>query len=310
MKKYISLALFLLLAGGTNLLAQPQEQKVPGGLVGLSVKPGGLLIQHISLGEEYDLYEQSGIKLSIHNQDDRPHIFQLSTHKPSTVADGKWIKGYLEIPDPSWYWFEKGQIRIEANSIKEAKMYLRIPAEERYYNQHWVAALGVKGLSEPGQMIALSAYPKVYIETEVKEDVLERSSGLIGLEPSTVSLKEVALGMRKRAKVRISNNDNKVHRYKIMSMVFPADPRKRQITISPGCEWIPQTGWIRPKERWVRVDPGEAKEIYFAVQISKEKAHYNKMYEGILFFEPQGGLAGFVRVQIQTEKFEPEQGEK
>ena len=159
-------------------------------------------------------------------------------------------------------------------------------------------------------MIALSAYPKVYIETEVKEDVLERAAGLIGLEPSIVSLKEVALGMRKRSKVRICNNDNKVHRYKIMSMVFPADPRKRQITISPGYEWIPQTSWIRPKERWVRVGPGEAKEIYFAVQISKEKANYNKMYEGILFFEPQGGLAGFVRVQIQTEKFEPEQGEK
>ena len=54
------------------LMAPPviQAQEEPGGRrgTGLSVEPGGLLIQHVIPGETYDLGERSGVFLKVSNQ--------------------------------------------------------------------------------------------------------------------------------------------------------------------------------------------------------------------------------------------------
>jgi len=292
----------IILLCGANIFAQegpPETVKPP---MGLRVEPGGMMVQYVPLGITYDFYESVGIPLVIYNRDASPHTYILSADKPSTVAARKWLKGYSEIPDPSWMWFEKDEVTIEAQGKTEVKMYLKIPDEEKYYNQHWSVALGVKGKAEPGQMLALAAYPRVQIETLSKEDVNERPDGAIGFVPSTLLVEDLVLGKKEELKLKIYNNDTNCHIYKIRSEVFPKDPTKELIHTSPTYSWIPEPNWVKPDTRRVTIDGQESLELTVRVEVPKDKENYKRSWESILFIEPDKGLPGFVRVQIKTER--------
>ena len=43
---------------------------------------------------------------------------------------------------------------VPASGIAEVRIYLAIPDEERYYNQHWVALIEVKGKPMEGEGVA------------------------------------------------------------------------------------------------------------------------------------------------------------
>lgn len=296
MKKFIFSTILFLAVGTINLSAQPEESRI-----GLAVEPGGLLIQNVKPGEVYDIEEISGVTLNITNQDNRPHTYILTTHKPSMVAAREWIKGYLEIPDPIWFWFEKDEIIVDANSTAKVKMFLKIPDEEKYYNQHWSVSLLVKAKPEPGHMLGLAVAPNFQIETKTKEELEVKPDGLVAFEPSLIRLEDVTLGSKIEAKVRLYNNDDKKHRYRVSSQIFPEDPNKRQITISPNYSWISNPEWIRP-EGTVKIGPGESADLSFNVKVPKDERYYGKKWEAIIFVEPEEGLSGFVRVQIETEK--------
>ena len=296
------LIITLLLSTSLYVSAEEKPKEAPRPPMGLRVEPGGMLVQSVPLGTTYDFYESVGIPLTIYNRDISPHTYVLSTDKPSTVAARKWLKGYLEIPDPSWFWFEKGEVTVEANSKKEVKMYLKIPDEEKYYNQHWTVALGVKGKPEPGQMLALAAYPRIQIETLSRDDIKAKPDGIRGFAPSIVSFEDVALGKKRELKIRIYNNDTRRHRYKIRSKVFPKDPMRELIHTSPAYSWIPNPRWIRPKRSAVTIDSQDSRELTVSIKVPKNKENYNRKWEGILLIEPKKGLPGFVRIQVTTAK--------
>ncbi len=117
------------LAAGVMLLAGVVEISRS---VGLAVSPAGLLVQEVRPGEVCSIYEVSKTGLTIYNRDDEPHTYFLSTHRPSTVGNRKWERGYLEIPDPTWCWFGKEELTVEANGKGLAKIYLEVPDEEKY----------------------------------------------------------------------------------------------------------------------------------------------------------------------------------
>lgn len=285
-----------------NLFAQqeqaPEEEKTKPSM-GLSVQPGGLLIQYVKLGQTYDLYEKSGIALIIENKDDKPHTYILTTSKPSEVGNKKWLKGYLEIPDHSWFWFEKNEVTVEAQSKQEVKMFLKIPQEERYYNQHWAVSLGITGKPEKGEMLTLAVYPRYQIETESKVGLKEKPDGIIGFEPATLIFENLGLEKKEKAKIIIYNNDKKAHRYRIIPKIIEVDPTREQIVASPGFSWIPEIKWIRIKKR-LRIEPGETKELIVTVKIPKKEEYQQKKWETLIFVEPVEGQSGFVRIQIQT----------
>lgn len=300
-KLFLGLIMFLCL---NNLFAQQEEpsqaqteQEKPKPSLGLSVQPGGLLIQYVKLGENYDLHQKSGIALLIENKDAQAHTYILSTSKPSQVGNKKWLKGYLEVPEPSWFWFEKDEVTVEAQSKKEVKMFLKIPQEEKYYNQHWAVSLGISGKPEAGQMLALAVYPRYQLETEGKTGLKEKPDGLIGFEPSTLLFENLALGKKGKAKIIIYNNDKKTHTYKIIPQIIAVDPTREQIVATPGYSWIPEIKWIRIKKR-LRIEPGESKELIVFVNIPNKQEYHQRKWEALIFVEPEEGLPGFVRIQI------------
>ncbi len=317
-KNKILFGLILFLSLNNNLFAQQekqvQEEKQKPSL-GLSVYPGGLLIQKITLGETYDLYEKSGVALQIENKDGNPHTYVIGALKPSQVGNTKWLQGYSEISDPGWFWVESAEVTVEAQSKKQVRMFLKIPDEKKYYNQHWTVSLGISGKPEAGQMLSLAVYPRYQIETESKTGLKERPEGLTGIEPGSMVFENVPLGQKEKKKIKIYNNDTRLHYYTIASKIIEVDPTREQIGVSAGYSWIPDIKWLKPgsnlkniltsfslSKSTLRILPNENKELAIAVKIPEKKEHYQKKWEALIFIEPDDGRPSFVRVQIDTEK--------
>jgi len=268
---------------------------------GLAVSPGGLLIQEIVPGKLYDLYEISKIGLTIYNKDNKPHTYVLSTHKPSEVGNRKWEKGYLEIPNPQWCWFDKKEIEVEANGKGFVRIYLQIPDEEKYYNQHWVVAIGVIGKTKIGLGVALGIYVRLQIETKSKADIKEKPDGIIAFKPSTVRFKDVSLDNTRESKVVIYNNDDEIHTYRITSL-FHIKGVERKNYLTHLYEAIPDTRWISLSKSKVRINPGQFYTLFLKLRIPNDPEYYGRKWEDILLVQPDKGLPGFIRVQIETRK--------
>lgn len=266
----------------------------------LSVEPGWLLIQKVPIGQLYDIDYVRKIRLRIYNGSDKPRRYSIKVDKPIKVG-AKVLKGYTQIPDPSWFWFEENEVLVAADSIEEIKMFLRIPNEEKYYNQKWAVGIDVERKPEPGERLVLAVSGVFYIETESRSEVKERPAGLLGLVPGTVVLENVSLGKSKATtKIKIYNNDSKPHLYKISSIIPFAEPGRQVITPSPNFSWIPRKEWLKPDKSTLKIGPQETKEITLDLDIPKKTNFLNQRWEGIIFFESEEGLSNFVRVQIKT----------
>jgi hypothetical protein len=133
----------------------------------LGVSPSGFIVHEIAPGRQYDVYRESGVRLTINNGDDSTHTYVLSSHRPSTR--GRWEKGYLEIPDPKWCWFDRQEVTVGPHAKGYANLLLKVPDEEKYYNQRWAVTFGIEG--KPGPLgIALAIDVRAQIETQSKAD--------------------------------------------------------------------------------------------------------------------------------------------
>ena len=96
---YVGYCLFLLLI---SFKAEPAS---------LKVSPAGFIIHNLTPGKVYNLHQETGLRLTIYNDDEVSHRYTVSVHRPSEV--GRWEKGYSEIPDSKWCWFEEKEISVE-----------------------------------------------------------------------------------------------------------------------------------------------------------------------------------------------------
>jgi hypothetical protein len=210
----------------------------------------------------------------------------------------------LEIPDPNWLWFEQEEVTVEPNSQAKVNLYLKIPGEEKYYNQHWAISLGITGKPEAGQSVALALYPRIEIETLAKENVSKKPDGIVAVKPSTLLFKDVSLGKKEKTDLKIFNGGGEKHAFALTPMIFPPDSKKRQIFPSPGYIWIPNTEWIKANKKEVEIGSGKSKEVSVEITIPETAAYARKNWEAILWIEPKKGEPAFTRIQIQTKPME------
>lgn len=267
--------------------------------IGIKVWPGSMIIQNSPLGEIYDLDKEKGIKLKITNEDEIAHTYSITAYQPSNIGSEGAI-GYLDIPNPEWLYFEKSEIKIGANSEGETKMYLKVPQEDKYYNQHWVVSVGVETKPEAGGMFVLACYPRFLIETQSKEDLTEKPYGSIAFAPSVVIFDAVQYGSLKKAKIKIYNNDIIKHSYKIEPLDRDSEAAKRWISLSSGYNWIPESKWITPGEAEITIPPQKNYELTVTLDIPKQEDNYGRKWEEIFLVTPDMGKTGFFRVQINT----------
>ena len=306
----ILLTASLLVCGSCRLLiaaAAPASEQPPA--LGLAVQPGGMLIQDISPGGRYDLKEKTGIGLTVFNRDSRDHTYLLSTHRPSEVGNRRLPSGYFDIPDPSWFRFEKPEVHVPAQGSVEVGMYLEVPGDERYHNQHWSVSVGVVGKPGPGEMLTLAVYPRFEIETTpaTRAELRLRPAGEIGLAPSVVVFSGLAPGDRREAEFVLCNNDrrHRAHRYDFTILPEGESGDGRRIFPSAGYAWVPGTSWLRTRYPSVWVGKGRSLAVPFRVKIPNGLRPHAKGWEGIIFIKREDGATGFVRVVIKTDTLSP-----
>jgi len=280
----------------TPLMSEEKENsKLP---LGLSARPGVFCFSKIPVGKKYEL----PLPLRIKNKSDKDRTYFLFTYKQSEDSNIKQVEGYADMLDPNWFFFERDEVTVEASGISEVKMYSQIPNNDRYYNQHWVVGLGVKGMPGEGEAVALAVYPRYFLETESKDDLAVKPYGLTGIKPSVVTLKDVPLKKIERmAQIQIFNNDYISRQYQIASVISPKD-QERGIFVSPAYSWMPDPNWVIPEQKELSIDGSQSETIAVGLNIPQEDRNRGKRWESLLMVRPDQGQPRFVRIKITTKK--------
>ncbi len=254
----------------------------------LKVGPAGFIIHNVTPGTTYDVHKETGLQLKIYNDSAVTRTYLLSTHRPS--EGGKWEKGYLEIPDPTWCRFEQNEITVEANSNAPARFHLKIPGEDRYYNQHWVVTLNVAGKPGSGGGVGVAINVRAQIETRSRADLNKViPDGLMGVVPSVLTLQAEGKG-----EVIIFNNGPSNETYKVYTLT---DKETFHKYISAGLSPFPEADWIRPDNGSLMIPAGGRTTLGLTAALPETHRNSSGKHEAIIFVEGQSA-SGFVRVRI------------
>lgn len=314
-------SIIVLLVVGLGAHAHPARAEASGASVaapvlGLAAEPGGMLIQGVEPGKVYDLEDKTGILLTIRNRDRADHTYLLSTHRPSEVGNRRLPVGYSDVVDPSWLSFEQPEVRVPAQGSSRVRMYLEIPDDERYRNQHWSVSVAIVGKAEPGETLTLALYPRYEIETASapREELRLRPAGQIGLCPRIAGF-DLLPGSTQTREVVICNNDRKRHSYRISLLTQDDLGDGRRIFPSGGYDWIPDVHWIelpRPRLRpstthsarnWPVLWLAGRSYVGCPVTLTLPEGVPlpERGWEAILFVERDDGDTGFARVRVARE---------
>lgn len=262
---------------------------------GFSVQPGGLLLQDIAPGQEYDLSSTRGLWLTIRNTDTQPHGFAVTAHRPSQLASGQWLEGYEEIPDPAWLSFEPASVRVEAGSVGRVKMRLSVPEGEAHYNRHWTVGLAVRLESEPGQTLAFAIYPRYQIETAPRAESPSVGAPAFSVFPSTVMLAPSATGGYEGSFSII--NGPQSTRYTIAPRAIVTDPKREQIYPSTGFQWLSRVDEVQVTPGDISLDTAG----FHTVNVRIPHSEGQTARECLIFIQPGEGRPQFVRARIPAE---------
>ncbi len=260
---------------------------------GVRVSPGAFCVQHVKLGEELKL-----IDMVITNESDQEKRFTMKVLKPSEAVDN-WVKGYNEIPDTSWFYLAQDTVTISPYTETKIPLYIKIPKEEKYYNQHWMVYVEVTAEEEGALVFRAAVAPNYMIETQAKRDIGEIPYGTLAVSPTIVLADKVIPGKSKQVTFKLYNNDSVEHIYTLTSYIPQASIEKQDISVSAGYEFIKDSSWVKPVKHKIKLKPMEIKEIILSVRIPKGFEPMDKGWESIILIEPDRGLAGFVRVLVE-----------
>ena len=256
-----------------------------------TITPASFCIEKFDIGQNTDL----GIDFVI---SDVQNIGPINL-KSKEVPHDRILKGYQPIPDPSWFYFLTSQIVPDKNGFAKARMFLRVPKEEQYYNQHWMVAVTANPPRVGMFSLALTGF--YMIETTSKTNIKTKPYGLLGLVPSRLTINQMIPEKIKHASFKIYNNDQILHTYQLSVHTFGVSLYKAlRISQAPGYEWIKQSNWIKPRDNKVIVKSGEVKEVLLDIQIPKGVSYSDEGWEGILMVTSteSNGPSGFIRILI------------
>ncbi|MCX5757800.1 MAG: hypothetical protein NTU83_04710 [Candidatus Hydrogenedentes bacterium] len=267
------------------------------GAASLKVSPARFIIHDVNPGALYDIYKETGLRIGIFNDDDVSRTWVLSVHRPS--ERGQWERGYSEIPDARWCWFEQNEVTVAPKERAYANLFLKVPEDEKYLNQHWVVTLGVDGKPGSGG-ISLAADIRVQIETKSLPDAKQRPDGIFGLAPSIVEFENRTPGSVEKGRVALYNNDAKAHSYSVMPL-FDDKSVEQTVYLTHSYSAMPDSGWMA-FPRKIDIEPGGVATMDIEMKVPGNASVPGKKWESVLLIKPEEGLAGFVRVRFVTKE--------
>jgi len=126
------------------------------------VTPPNIVVREAKIGKKIDLEKFIGQTLKIMNPNDKPFSYRVTVKRVKDSLAGL-KSGFEDTPDPSFLKLDKTEVTAEPLSIKEVKMFLEFPKEERYEGKNYMFIISVEVL---GQEIKFSRYTKVFVFTK------------------------------------------------------------------------------------------------------------------------------------------------
>ena len=248
--------------------------------MGLKASPAEFVLHDVVPGKFYNLYKEVNIRIKIYNEDDVSHKYFIRTYKPKKVA--KLTKGYDEIPVEGWLKFDKYEIEIPPHRVGYVYPFLYIPEDEKYFNQHWCAMIGIIG--QPSSGVSLGVYLRVRIETQSKKRVKEKPDGMLAVVPSVIKF----YGNGKKD-ITIYNNSPEKEEVKIYLL---KDKKQIKRYLKHGFAPLDKNVKIKLPGKIIIEKNGREK---FPVSVNLKEVKRNQ--EGIIFFEGKNSI-NFLRVEI------------
>jgi len=262
--------------------------------VGMRVQPGGLLLQDVPVGEKHRLR----VPLMVFNDDDRPHLVEVSAHRPSQVG-GACPVGYAEIPDPRWFSFSKDVVEVPANGTASVRMFTDIPDDDRWKNRHWSVGIAVRSKPAQGQVLSLALYPRFDIETVADAEVPPPPAGECGVVPSVIEVVDVQPGAVASASLALWNTTGEKRRCTLRVLARPEEEQKPLVPLSGGISWLPDASWVALSRSEVVLEPRAPRRIELEVLVPEEGS-YAAAWEGIILAEFDEARTQFCRLRIRT----------
>ncbi len=267
----------------------------------LKVSPARFILHNVVPGKQYDVHRDTGLRLTIYNDSDTARTWSLSAHRPS--ERGRWEKGYGEIPDPKWCWFDKDEVTVPPNGKAYAHFFLEIPDDEKYLNQHWVCTLSVG--SKPDRAgLSVAVDVRALIETRSNEAVEVPPAGDFALAPSTIQFENVVPGEEREGQFRLYKKLNSDIRPLTVSSLWEKEDTLLASYLTSTYTIIPDTNWLSYDKEIDAPSDGPAM-VTVRAHVPQGKEHYGKKWEDILMLYMGDEPVGFVRVQIETADSEP-----
>ena len=264
---------------------------IASGAIAATISPASFCLEKFDIGMNMDL----GIRFKMSNVQNIGPI-DLNVRKP---AANKVIQGYIPIPDSSWFYFLNPQIVPGKNGVASAKMFLKVPNENKYLNQHWAVHVAAK---PPSVSLFTMEMVGVYmIETRSSRKVTEKPYGKLGIVPSRVYVQNIKPQQKIPASFVVYNNDKIPHDYTISVHTFtPSKYTKLQISQAPGFEWIKDIKWIQIAQTLLSIPANQKKESSVWITIPKKVQYANEGFEAIIMVKSnkEGGPTGFTRLLI------------
>ena len=268
--------------------------------IGLAVEPGGLLIQGINPGERYDLEAKSGLRLKIINKSGSLRHYRILVATPKRLGMARWTEGYSPIPEPAWVLVEPADVAVSAGATGYARIFINIPADVKYFNQHWVVALSIQAKPKKSESLSLALKPVYYLETQSRRNSGGRLYGTLGIVPTKLECSEVTSASGQAVyscgQLEVHNGESRPHAYSINSEISKATAGGQKIWLTPGFTRLSNPGSIVMSPDRFALEPKESRSISvrFVPQSDKHVPIHNR--EGLLWVRSDQGNAGFVRL--------------
>lgn len=270
-----------------------------GGAFGASIKvaPAEFTVHNVEPGRTYDIFEETGLRLTVFNDESVARTWSLYVSQPS--ERGARQAGYDAIPDPSWCQFHGDSVTVPAGGKAYAELTLTVPNEERYYNQHWLVALTVGGKPEGGG-IGLEVDVRMQVETKSHPDVAATPAGSLGVKPSIVAFDQVRPGEVRTGQAILYNNTPEERTY-ILRPLLGDESLEPERYITFPYRAMPTDGWVSwPRE--MVVAPGATAVVPVQVQLPDNQSVQGQRWESIVSVTPDEGEMRFFRVQVNCPK--------
>lgn len=171
MKLSISLALAGIVMG---LLFVSDAQAI-----GLGVEPGEIKLKDVGLGKKVAVSKLGGEAMLLRIENKSASAFTYTIEILPTSKPGYLKAGYTDIPDTSWLWPEKKEIRIAGKTTEAVELYLKLPKKKKYYNKKYQAIIEVKSKKQrPEDLFVLACQVRLCFSTERLERKVERKTRL------------------------------------------------------------------------------------------------------------------------------------